>query len=91
MNRNASKHAAGVVITPGDVSEYVPLANAVSQQEIVTQYNMKDIENVGLLKMDFLGLRTVITSYSIHYTKLYDPRPGIFSPPVSSSAPSWTA
>ncbi len=59
MNRNASKHAAGVVITPGDVSDYVPLANAVSQQEIVTQYNMKDIENVGLLKMDFLGLRTL--------------------------------
>jgi DNA polymerase-3 subunit alpha len=59
MNRNASKHAAGVVITPGDVSEFVPLANAVSQQEIVTQYNMKDIENVGLLKMDFLGLRTL--------------------------------
>ncbi|MBE0572033.1 MAG: DNA polymerase III subunit alpha [Ignavibacteriaceae bacterium] len=59
MNRNASKHAAGVVITPGEVSEYVPLANAVSQQEIVTQYNMKDIENVGLLKMDFLGLRTL--------------------------------
>lgn len=59
MNRNASKHAAGVVITPGDVSEYVPLANAVSQEEIVTQFNMKDIENVGLLKMDFLGLRTL--------------------------------
>jgi DNA polymerase-3 subunit alpha len=59
MNRNASKHAAGVVITPGEVSEFVPLANAVSQQEIVTQYNMKDIENVGLLKMDFLGLRTL--------------------------------
>ena len=59
MNRNASKHAAGVVITPGEVSDYVPLANAVSQQEIVTQYNMKDIENVGLLKMDFLGLRTL--------------------------------
>ncbi|MBT8383607.1 MAG: DNA polymerase III subunit alpha, partial [Ignavibacteria bacterium] len=59
MNRNASKHAAGVVITPGPVSEYVPLATAVSQEEIVTQYNMKDIENVGLLKMDFLGLRTL--------------------------------
>jgi len=59
MNRNASKHAAGVVITPGDVSDYVPLANAVSQQDIVTQYNMKEIENAGLLKMDFLGLRTL--------------------------------
>ncbi|MCK7523191.1 MAG: hypothetical protein MZV64_38725 [Ignavibacteriales bacterium] len=39
MNRNASKHAAGVVITPDEVSNYVPLANAVSQQDIVTQYN----------------------------------------------------
>lgn len=59
MNRNASKHAAGVVITPGDVSDFVPLANAVAQQDIVTQFNMKDIENAGLLKMDFLGLRTL--------------------------------
>ncbi len=59
MNRNASKHAAGVVITPGDVSNYVPLANAVSQTDIVTQFNMKEIESWGLLKMDFLGLRTL--------------------------------
>ena len=59
MNRNASKHAAGVVITPDDVSNYVPLANAVSQNDLVTQFNMKDIEGAGLLKMDFLGLRTL--------------------------------
>jgi DNA polymerase-3 subunit alpha len=59
MNRNASKHAAGVVIAPEDVSNYVPLANAVSQTDIVTQFNMKEIENSGLLKMDFLGLRTL--------------------------------
>jgi DNA polymerase-3 subunit alpha len=59
MNRNSSKHAAGVVIAPGDVSDFVPLANAVSQDEVVTQYNMKEIEEFGLLKMDFLGLRTL--------------------------------
>ena len=59
MNRNSSKHAAGVVITPDDVSNYVPLANAVAQTDIVTQFNMKEIENAGLLKMDFLGLRTL--------------------------------
>lgn len=59
MNRNASKHAAGIVITPGEVSDYVPLANAVSQSDIVTQFNMKDLESAGLLKMDFLGLRTL--------------------------------
>lgn len=59
MNRNASKHAAGIVITPGEVSDYVPLANAVTQSDIVTQFNMKDLESAGLLKMDFLGLRTL--------------------------------
>ncbi len=59
MNRNASKHAAGIVITPNDVSDYVPLATAVQQSDIVTQFNMKEIENAGLLKMDFLGLRTL--------------------------------
>jgi DNA polymerase-3 subunit alpha len=59
MNRNASKHAAGVVITPDDVSNYVPLATAVGQGDMVTQFNMKEIESAGLLKMDFLGLRTL--------------------------------
>lgn len=59
MVRNSSKHAAGVVITPDDVSNYSPLATTSAQSEIVTQFNMKDIESVGLLKMDFLGLRTL--------------------------------
>jgi DNA polymerase-3 subunit alpha len=59
MVRNSSKHAAGVVITPDDVSNYTPLAITSSQEEVVTQFNMKDIETVGLLKMDFLGLRTL--------------------------------
>jgi DNA polymerase-3 subunit alpha len=59
MNRNASKHAAGIVITPDDVSNYVPLATAVQQTDVVTQFNMKEIESAGLLKMDFLGLRTL--------------------------------
>ncbi|MBN1299766.1 MAG: DNA polymerase III subunit alpha [Melioribacteraceae bacterium] len=58
MNRNSSKHAAGVVITPGDVTDFVPLARN-SDGELVTQYNMKELDNVGLLKMDFLGLRTL--------------------------------
>jgi DNA polymerase-3 subunit alpha len=58
MNRNSSKHAAGVVIAPGEVSDYVPLATA-SQSDVVTQFNMKDLEDQGLLKMDFLGLRTL--------------------------------
>ncbi|MCX6149382.1 MAG: DNA polymerase III subunit alpha [Ignavibacteriales bacterium] len=60
MNRNASKHAAGVVITPGEVSDHVPLSTpGGSIGDIVTQYNMKELDTVGLLKMDFLGLRTL--------------------------------
>ena len=59
MNRNSSKHAAGVVITPGPVSDYVPLATAGADGDYVTQFNMKEVDSVGLLKMDFLGLRTL--------------------------------
>jgi DNA polymerase-3 subunit alpha len=58
MNRNASMHAAGVVIAPGNISDFVPLYKTPAT-EIMTQYNMKDLEAVGLLKMDFLGLRTL--------------------------------
>lgn len=56
--RNASLHAAGVVIAPGDISNYVPLYKTPNS-ELATQYNMKDLEDAGLLKMDFLGLRTL--------------------------------
>ncbi|MCF8305698.1 MAG: DNA polymerase III subunit alpha [Ignavibacteriales bacterium] len=59
INRNTSKHAAGVIITPGKVSEYIPLARTSGGDHIVTQFSMKDIESAGLLKMDFLGLRTL--------------------------------
>lgn len=57
MPRHASKHAAGVVITDKPVSEYVPLAK--NDDSVVTQYTMTTIEELGLLKMDFLGLRTL--------------------------------
>ena len=58
MNRGAGMHAAGVVIAPGNISDYVPLYKT-PQTELMTQYNMKDLETAGLLKMDFLGLRTL--------------------------------
>lgn len=55
--RHASKHAAGVVITEKPVSEYVPLAK--NDDAVVTQYTMTTLEELGLLKMDFLGLRNL--------------------------------
>jgi len=58
LSRNASTHAAGIVIAPGPLIEYVPLYKT-PQTEIMTQYNMADLEKVGLLKMDFLGLKTL--------------------------------
>ena len=57
MPRNTSTHAAGVVITARPVSDYVPLAR--NDDTIVTQFTMTTIEELGLLKMDFLGLRNL--------------------------------
>lgn len=57
MPRHASKHAAGVVITPRPVDDYVPLAK--NDDAVVTQYPKDTIEGLGLLKMDFLGLRNL--------------------------------
>lgn len=57
MPRNTSTHAAGVVITHNPVSSYVPLAT--NDDVPVTQYIMTTLEELGLLKMDFLGLRTL--------------------------------
>ncbi|MFO0807939.1 MAG: DNA polymerase III subunit alpha [Gemmataceae bacterium] len=68
-NRNAGTHAAGVVIANGDLTDYVPLARVVRKGDdsgakagevgVTTQWVMGDIEKVGLLKMDFLGLRNL--------------------------------
>ena len=55
MPRHASTHAAGVVITDKPVSHYVPIA--VNRDAVVTQYNMNHVADLGLLKIDFLGLR----------------------------------
>ncbi|MCL1901909.1 MAG: DNA polymerase III subunit alpha, partial [Firmicutes bacterium] len=54
MPRNTSTHAAGVVICREDISDFVPLQR--NGEDITTQYDMKEVEKLGLLKMDFLGL-----------------------------------
>ncbi len=57
LARHASTHAAGVVIADAPLTEYVPLFKA--NEQVSTQYTMKDLEKIGLLKMDFLGLKTL--------------------------------
>jgi len=56
--RHASVHAAGIIITPDDITNYVPLYKN-SDQEVTTQWTMGWCEEIGLLKMDFLGLRNL--------------------------------
>ncbi len=58
MSRHASVHAAGVVIAPGPITDYAPLYRG-QRDELTTQWNMKEVDRVGLLKMDFLGLSTL--------------------------------
>ncbi|MEW5800516.1 MAG: DNA polymerase III subunit alpha [bacterium] len=60
LTRHASTHAAGIVISPRPLVEFLPLYKGSKEgDEIVCQFQMKDIEKIGLLKMDFLGLRTL--------------------------------
>ena len=58
LPRHASTHAAGVVISSSPLVEMVPLYRG-QQNEVVTQYPMKDVEKIGLIKFDFLGLKTL--------------------------------
>jgi DNA polymerase-3 subunit alpha len=59
LSRNAGVHAAGVVIGDRDLSEYVPLCRDAKGNEVVSQYAMGPLNDLGLLKMDFLGLKTL--------------------------------
>jgi DNA polymerase III subunit alpha len=70
LSRHSSVHAAGVVIAPGPLDEYVPICTQSSkgaggngESIIVTQYDMTCLEKAGMLKMDFLGLKTLTVIY----------------------------
>ena len=58
LSRNAGVHAAGVVISDRDLSDYIPLTRS-KDNEVVSQYDMAPLGDLGLLKMDFLGLKTL--------------------------------
>lgn len=57
--RNTGIHAAGIIISGAPLTEFIPIANAKDSEMPVTQYSMKPVEMVGMLKVDFLGLKTL--------------------------------
>ena len=59
LTRNASKHAGGIVIAPTRLTDFVPLYSELNSDHVVTQFDKDDVEAVGLVKFDFLGLRTL--------------------------------
>lgn len=65
LARHSSTHAAGVVIAPGELTDYIPLYKT-KDGDITTQYEMKVLDDTGMLKMDFLGLRTLtVIQYAV--------------------------
>jgi len=78
LTRHASKHAAGVVITPRPVDEMLPVYIPPKTDELVTQFAMTELESLGFLKMDFLGLKNltliqqVVQSIEKNHGKLID-------------------
>lgn len=59
MTRNAGKHAGGVVISPSKLTDFTPLYCEAGEMSLVSQFDKDDVEKVGLVKFDFLGLRTL--------------------------------
>ncbi|MBX3333867.1 MAG: DNA polymerase III subunit alpha [Nitrospira sp.] len=78
LARHASTHAAGVVISEGPLTDHVPLYKGAND-EIVTQYSMGDVEKIGLVKFDFLGLKT-LTMIRRAETLINETHPG--APPL---------
>ncbi|TMG81005.1 MAG: DNA polymerase III subunit alpha, partial [Betaproteobacteria bacterium] len=79
LARHASVHAAGVVIAPGPLTDYVPVCTApdskTDRDAIITQYDMVGLEHVGMLKIDLLGLKTLTVLHDA--TKMVAERHGV--------------
>ncbi len=78
LSRNAGVHAAGVVIADRDLTEYIPLCRDVKGNDVISQYPMGPLNDLGLLKMDFLGLKT-LTVIEDTLTLIRQTRAGFFA------------
>ncbi len=75
MTRNVGMHAGGVLIAPGKLTDFCPLYAADGSDSVVSQFDKDDVEAVGLVKFDFLGLTTLtILDWAVRYVKQLDPQ-----------------
>ncbi|MES2207947.1 MAG: DNA polymerase III subunit alpha [Pseudomonadota bacterium] len=74
ITRNVGMHAGGVLIAPGKLTDFCPLYAADGSPSVVSQYDKDDVEAVGLVKFDFLGLRTLtILDWAVRFVQRLDP------------------
>jgi len=74
LTRNVGMHAGGVLIAPGKLTDFCPLYNAEGSESVVSQFDKDDVEKVGLVKFDFLGLRNLtIIDLAVKYIRRLDP------------------
>lgn len=75
MTRNVGMHAGGVLIAPGKLTDFCPLYVADASESAVSQFDKDDVEAIGLVKFDFLGLTTLtILDWAVRYVKQLDPQ-----------------
>ena len=80
ITRNIGMHAGGVLIAPGKLTDFCPLYTQGGDTGVVSQYDKDDVEAVGLVKFDFLGLTTLtILDWAVRYIKMLDPAMKDFS------------
>jgi DNA polymerase III subunit alpha len=74
LTRNVGMHAGGVLIAPGKLTDFCPLYAAAGSESVISQLDKDDVEQIGLVKFDFLGLTTLtILDWTLRYIKRLDP------------------
>ena len=87
LSRNAGVHAAGVVIADRDLSDYIPLCHDVKGNDVISQYAMGPLNDLGLLKMDFLGLKTLtVIEDTVMLIRKREPRFSLKEIPLDDAA-----
>jgi DNA polymerase III subunit alpha len=74
LTRNVGMHAGGVLIAPGRLTDFCPLYSQAGAEGLVSQFDKDDVEAIGLVKFDFLGLTTLtILDWTLRYVRRLDP------------------